>query len=260
VEVAGTSPEDGGHRQFHQGPYLIAMWATGNLAHTNNLMANAAGNWNQAFKHTTATRNEVLTPHDDLNLPSIIRRRTLGVQPGGSVLRIPLIPGGSNGDDNEVGIPAGAVAWNVPRTKSATVATSINMPHNGTLMDVTLTGANPFVAGDVIYFEVPSAWIPVDSYDWIIRQNRRSRLVPAAGQSYRQQQQWHWTVLALHNMGILHAPTMESVIGYTARAMEANNPTASNDFFMKTDNTAGGNLSTIWDLNWPTVSAIPQRT
>lgn len=262
----GRGP-DGGHFQFWQGSYILAMSLTGQAANIDTFMANGGdGNWSQTFKWTTPLLAE-LDPHSTTTSPGMSRQRTLGAQPGGSVLRIPVEGTSTAGDDDEATIPAGMIFTD--GTSTATVAAEVTMPNTptaGTTLDVTLTGANPFVATDVVYGQAPSGWATLGDFDWNLRgtDQRFGRFWLAGGAIYRDLQSNAGKVLALHAQGLLDAVSHEAVIGYCARAMEANNPTSANDYpgMAQTVDIAGTTYNVAddyWADHWATVSAVTQR-
>lgn len=258
---------DGGHYQWHQAPFIFAMHLAGRETDGDALMSGSPGNWEMYFEWTSA-RLAKLNAHDDQNdSPGLSLRRTLGSQPGGSTLRIPVEGGSDWGDDNEAKIPPGAVFTN--GTLTATVASETSMPNNptaGTTLDVPLTGTSPFSSGQTVWATV--SWAEEGDFDWNLRGfgNRLSRWWGSKGALYRDLQRITGQVTALHAMGLIEPATMGAVVGYMQRAESANEPASNNDYPATSSSgwtAVGGStydvVGDFYGTHWTAISAVPQR-
>lgn len=220
---------DGGHFQFHQGPTIFALSQTGRSGEIPDVMANAPGNWGQAFLINSDFRRNSLVPHSDTSKPCSFRRRTLGAQPGGSVVRIPVSGSISSGDWNQVWLSDGMTAVRESDGVSVTVTTDTLLGTSGTV-DVPVSEESPFSSGDVIYFDCPDSWIAEGQYDWSLRGLDNPNLfTPVMNNEYRKLQSWFPSLLAIRALGIFDA-SLEPAMGYAIRAELSDDPSATNNY------------------------------
>ncbi|SHE79929.1 hypothetical protein SAMN05444339_10296 [Loktanella atrilutea] len=229
---------DGAHEQYVQGPYAFALGMTGRAAEIPNIMSVCPGNWSQAFLITQDMLTNDFVRHTDVNKPFLWRERTLGAQPGGNVVTLPLVNNGStaSGDYYQTNIPAGARVIRVSDGTEAIVAAVTGLGSPGTTsIDVTLTAASPFVSGDTVYMVPADADFPVlGEYDWTIRgytATRKQMFTPDATTEYRSLNgSWLSHILSLGMLGF-YDESMNVPRGYVERVMTPNDPSAANDYF-----------------------------
>lgn len=235
VYLGNSFIPDGGIRQFHQAVVAFAFYMTGRSDEIGDIMTNCPGNWDQAFKVTSALISSDFSPHSDTGKSAMWRRRTLGTQPGGTTLRIPCSGSASTGDWSQIEIPDGAIATRESDGQTAVVSVGERLALSGTI-DVTLNVTSPFSSGDVIHFDAPSGWVEDGLYDWSMLggyngyAGQPRMYTPTGANRYRNNQAWFGAVMGLRALGCFDETAFEAVQGYCERAQESNNPSSDADY------------------------------
>lgn len=219
---------DGGHQQFWQFATILALIATGREDEIADFMVmTGGGNWDQFFEISPALIDSDFSAHTYENLPQLWRLRTLGVQPGGALVQVPM----AGTDQSQAYIPLGAPVMRDGRVLAYTTS-QVRMRNSGTVdVPVDVVPVPGFAAGDVIHFGAPSGAIAPGRHDWAQRtaygmSGRTGAAVyfsPARGNQYRGLQRVVGQMMSLRAMGYMH-PSFSPVWGYIKDVIGVSGP------------------------------------
>lgn len=228
---------DGGHQQFWQFATIVALIATGRENEVADFMtATGGGNWDQFFEVTPDLIASDFSAHSDPSLPQMWRLRTLGAQPGGAVVRVPM----SSDDQGQTKLPKGASVIRDGRVVGYTTLER-QLTTSG-VVDVPLDMAPVpgFTAGDVIHFEAPAGAMMPGRHDWLQRPGYGTSgltggatyFSPSATNQYRELQRVMGQMLSLRGLGYMHS-SVAPVWGYIKDIVGNSgerHPDADNDY------------------------------
>lgn len=237
---------DGGNNQWLFGAMAVAAAWSGQSALYEKLLSDFGGNFRQAIKLTSGDI-ATLSRHSSLSQPYPYRERNLN-SISGTTATIETENAGTSGDPFWLGL-GGMIMHNGTATAIVTSGNGAQAPANTTSSaDVLMDDLTGFAANDTVWFE--PALQPVEGdVDWTILGRTAMALYnPGAGATYRAQQTWSGTLVALKDMGIWH-DSWDAPLGYARRANEADTPDASFDYPADVDTA----IKSYWDSVAPLV-------